>query len=157
MTTTTRRRILLKYRPLVISNIDLAFRTYARTFVALSLSLPPPFPTRLQDTTFFDEQDVGQLTSRLTSDAQILSRAMATNLNVLLRNALQLLTGTIYLAWLSPRLLAVTSGLTFLVLVGTWHYGAYTRDLEQVQTRTQTRIYATRTRTFVTRTRTYVT
>ena len=42
-----------------------------------------------QSTSFFDSHEVGSLTSRLTSDAQVISSTISTNLNVALRNALQ--------------------------------------------------------------------
>lgn len=42
-----------------------------------------------QDVAFFDRTPPGELTSRLTSDAQVISRTISTNINVALRNALQ--------------------------------------------------------------------
>ena len=38
---------------------------------------------------FFDKEEVGVLTSRLGSDCQAVVRALSTNINVALRNALQ--------------------------------------------------------------------
>lgn len=51
---------------------------------------------------FFDEHESGQLTSRLGTDCQTVSRCLATNFNVAVRNSLQFL-GT-YLLW--PSLLS---------------------------------------------------
>ena len=69
-----------------------------------------------QDVAFFDKEPVGELTSRLTSDAQVISRTVSTNLNVALRNGLQVVTGTAYLAVMSPKLLALTGAIVLLML-----------------------------------------
>lgn len=42
-----------------------------------------------QEVAFFDAEEVGVLTSRLGSDCQAVVRALSTNINVALRNALQ--------------------------------------------------------------------
>jgi len=42
-----------------------------------------------QEVAFFDKEEVGVLTSRLGSDCQAVVRALSTNINVALRNALQ--------------------------------------------------------------------
>ena len=44
-----------------------------------------------QEVAFFDAEEVGVLTSRLGSDCQAVVRALSTNINVALRNALQAL------------------------------------------------------------------
>lgn len=46
-----------------------------------------------QEVSFFDEAEVGVLTSRLGSDCHAVARAAATNINVALRNALQCIGG----------------------------------------------------------------
>ena len=45
----------------------------------------------LQDIAFFDEESVGILTSRLGSDCQQVSRILGHDLNIMLRNALQVI------------------------------------------------------------------
>lgn len=42
-----------------------------------------------QEVAFFDEAEVGVLTSRLGSDCQAVVRCIATNINVAMRNGLQ--------------------------------------------------------------------
>lgn len=42
-----------------------------------------------QEVSFFDAQDAGQLTSRLGADCSVIARLFATNINVALRNTLQ--------------------------------------------------------------------
>lgn len=49
-----------------------------------------------RETSFFDTTDVGQLTSRLTSDCQSIARSLATNMNVALRNLVQVIGGSYY-------------------------------------------------------------
>jgi len=44
-----------------------------------------------EETSFHDVHDAGQLTSRLTSDCYAISRTIATNVNVALRNGLQVI------------------------------------------------------------------
>lgn len=51
-----------------------------------------------QEVAFFDKEEVGVLTSRLGSDCQAVVRALSTNINVALRNALQAIGEP---AWLS--------------------------------------------------------
>jgi hypothetical protein len=47
------------------------------------------FPAWLQDIAFFDVEAVGALTSRLGSDCQQVSRIIGNDLNIMFRNALQ--------------------------------------------------------------------
>lgn len=51
-----------------------------------------------QEVAFFDKEEVGVLTSRLGSDCQAVVRALSTNINVALRNALQAI-GTLCTIW----------------------------------------------------------
>lgn len=78
-----------------------------------------------QDISFFDSQTVGDLTSRLGSDCQQVSRVIGNDLNLILRNLLQGSGALIYLLVLSWPLglctLAICSTLSTIMLI----YGQY--------------------------------
>ncbi|KIZ04358.1 hypothetical protein MNEG_3599 [Monoraphidium neglectum] len=57
-----------------------------------------------EETSFHDVHEPGELTSRLTSDCYSISRCIATNVNVALRNLLQVVGGGAILVSLSPHL-----------------------------------------------------
>lgn len=65
--------------------------------------LPPHNRTQLfgnliqREVSWFDTQDVGQMTSRLQADCQAVTKCVAINLNIALRNLLQAIGGA---AWL---------------------------------------------------------
>ncbi|XVF43921.1 hypothetical protein PTKIN_Ptkin02bG0080100 [Pterospermum kingtungense] len=79
----------------------------------------------LQDISFFDGETVGDLTSRLGSDCQQVSRVIGNDLNLIMRNVLQATGALIYLLILSWPLglctLGICSTLATLMLV----YGLY--------------------------------
>ncbi|KAL5759895.1 hypothetical protein ACOSQ2_018733 [Xanthoceras sorbifolium] len=79
----------------------------------------------LQDISFFDSETVGDLTSRLGSDCQQVSRVIGNDLNLILRNVLQGTGALIYLLVLSWPLglctLVICSTLAGVMLV----YGLY--------------------------------
>uniref|UniRef100_A0A383WIB2 Uncharacterized protein n=1 Tax=Tetradesmus obliquus TaxID=3088 RepID=A0A383WIB2_TETOB len=81
---------------------------------------------------FHDTQEPGQLTSRLTSDCYAITRCIATNVNVALRNMVQVIGGGIILVRLSPQL----SGLCLAIFAALWGftvlYGAYSRHSQRV-------------------------
>ncbi|XP_020089214.1 ABC transporter B family member 26, chloroplastic isoform X1 [Ananas comosus] len=78
-----------------------------------------------QDVSFFDEETVGDLTSRLGSDCQQVSRVIGNDLNLISRNVLQGTGALIYLLFLSwPLALStvlICSALATIMLV----YGRY--------------------------------
>ena len=80
-----------------------------------------------QPIAFFDEHDVGGLTSRLGADSAALARAVCTNVNVLLRNALQVVIGSMLLASLSPPLAVAAAAVTALLFYVTERYGRFSR------------------------------
>ena len=80
-----------------------------------------------QPVSFFDAVDVGELTSRLGADSAAVARAVCTNVNVLARNALQVLFGGVLLARLSPQLAAAAAGVTLLLWLATERYGRFSR------------------------------
>lgn len=51
----------------------------------------------IQDISFFDGETVGDLTSRLGADCQQVSRVIGNDLNLILRNLLQVLSLPIFL------------------------------------------------------------
>lgn len=80
-----------------------------------------------QDIAFFDKETVGILTSRLGSDCQQVSRIIGSDLNVMLRNALQGIGSLLYLTTISlPLALS-----TMLICTIMWYimslYGRYQR------------------------------
>ncbi|WCJ38533.1 ABC transporter B family member 26 chloroplastic [Euphorbia peplus] len=79
----------------------------------------------LQEISFFDTQTVGDLTSRLGSDCQQVSRVIGNDLNLILRNAVQGTGALIYLLFLSLPLglctLVICSTLAAVMLI----YGMY--------------------------------
>ncbi|KAD2803966.1 hypothetical protein R6Q59_031821 [Mikania micrantha] len=74
----------------------------------------------LQDINFFDSESIGDLTSRLGSDCQQVSRVIGNDLNLILRNLLQATGALIYLLILSWPLglctLAICSTLSLIML-----------------------------------------
>ncbi|XP_076943444.1 ABC transporter B family member 26, chloroplastic-like [Bidens hawaiensis] len=79
----------------------------------------------LQDINFFDSESIGDLTSRLGSDCQQVSRVIGNDLNLILRNLLQATGALIYLLVLSWPLglctLAICSTLSLIM----YRYGQY--------------------------------
>lgn len=79
----------------------------------------------LQDISFFDSETVGDLTSRLGSDCQQVSRVIGNDLNLIMRNVLQGSGALIYLLILSLPLgscvLAICISLSTIMLI----YGQY--------------------------------
>eukprot|EP00775_Hariotina_reticulata_P011000 gene11000-11154_t len=81
---------------------------------------------------FHDVNEPGQLTSRLTSDCYAITRCIATNVNVALRNLVQVIGGGAILVTLSPKL----SALCLAIFTGLWGftvlYGSYSRHSQRV-------------------------
>lgn len=84
------------------------------------------FSTMLsQDITFFDREAVGILTSRLGSDCQQVSRILGSDLNIMLRNALQGLGSLFYLMTISWPLALSTAAICSVMWCCTMLYGRY--------------------------------
>ncbi|OVA20624.1 ABC transporter [Macleaya cordata] len=85
-----------------------------------------------QDISFFDAETVGDLTSRLGSDCQQVSRVIGNDLNMILRNVLQGTGALIYLFILSWHLalstLTICSALALIMLI----YGQYQKKAAKV-------------------------
>jgi len=76
---------------------------------------------------YFDGNEVGILTSRLGADCTAVARGVCTNVNVLARNALQVLVGGAYLTSLSPQLAAASALASAALWLVTQRYGRFSR------------------------------
>lgn len=84
-----------------------------------------------QSTTFFDQNRVGELTSRSTADVQQLQDAISITLAEFIRQIIILVAGVAYLAWMAPQLLLVMI-LTFpVVIVIALFFGRYIQKLSR--------------------------
>lgn len=72
-----------------------------------------------QDMAFFDGRDTGELTNRLSADCAKFSSVVASHVNVLLRQAIQLVGGSVFL-------FRIDRGLALVTLVGIFLIGALT-------------------------------
>ncbi|KAJ7943697.1 ABC transporter B family protein [Quillaja saponaria] len=79
----------------------------------------------LQDISFFDNETVGDLTSRLGADCQQVSRVIGNDLNLILRNVLQGTGALIYLLTLSWPLGLYTLVISSLLSAVMVHHGRY--------------------------------
>lgn len=84
-----------------------------------------------QEVAFFDKEEVGVLTSRLGSDCQAVVRALSTNINVALRNALQAVGGAVYLFFMSRQLATAVAGVTALLWIVALRYGNFSRQAQR--------------------------
>eukprot|EP00873_Tetraselmis_striata_P044804 jgi/Tetstr1/465068/TSEL_009796.t1 len=81
---------------------------------------------------FFDEEEVGTLTSRLGADCQSIARLIGFHINVMLRNFMQCIGGGIYLFVMSPPLAFACGAVTALLWVVTLWYSDLSRQLTRV-------------------------
>ncbi|KAJ0895920.1 putative bacterial ABC-type protein transporter [Helianthus annuus] len=79
----------------------------------------------LQDINFFDSESIGDLTSRLGSDCQQVSRVIGNDLNLILRNLLQATGALIYLLVLSWPLGLCTLAICTTLSLIMYRYGQY--------------------------------
>ncbi|MCB9663106.1 MAG: ATP-binding cassette domain-containing protein [Alphaproteobacteria bacterium] len=82
-----------------------------------------------QEIAFFDEVRTGEITSRLTSDTQVLQNTVTVNLSMALRFTVTALGGTAAMLWMSPRLTSITLLVVPLVAVGASWFGRWIRRL----------------------------
>eukprot|EP00884_Botryococcus_braunii_P008726 jgi/Botrbrau1/17855/Bobra.0127s0095.1 len=80
---------------------------------------------------FFDANEAGQLTSRLGTDCQTVSRCLATNFNVAARNSLQYVGGLVYLSYMNPQLAAATGGVSIVLCYFAGWYGKFARKMQR--------------------------
>lgn len=84
-----------------------------------------------QPTAFFDQNRVGELTSRSTADVQQLQDVLSITLAELIRQIIILVVGFAYLAWMAPQLLLVMMGTFPVVLVIALVFGRHIRKLSK--------------------------
>jgi ABC-type multidrug transport system fused ATPase/permease subunit len=84
-----------------------------------------------QPTSFFDQNRVGELTSRSTADVQQLQDVLSITLAELIRLVIILLVGFIYLAWMAPQLLLVMISTFPVVIIIAMVFGRYIRTLSR--------------------------
>jgi len=84
-----------------------------------------------QPTSFFDQNRVGELTSRSTADVQQLQDVLSITLAELIRQIIILLVGFIYLAWMAPQLLLVMISTFPVVIIVAMVFGRYIRKLSR--------------------------
>ncbi|KAG2437746.1 hypothetical protein HYH02_011122 [Chlamydomonas schloesseri] len=85
-----------------------------------------------RETAFFDGEDVGNLTSRLQADCQAMTKVIATNANIAIRNLLQAVGGVIYLYLLSPSLCGMTVAISAVLWAVTIVYGDFARRMQKI-------------------------
>ncbi|MFN8389165.1 MAG: ABC transporter transmembrane domain-containing protein [Bdellovibrionota bacterium] len=84
-----------------------------------------------QDIAFFDRSRVGDLLSRLSSDAQLVQRAVTINISVALRYLLQVAGGIVLMLIISPRLTLLIILLIPLLVVCAAVWGKQLRGLSK--------------------------
>jgi len=85
-----------------------------------------------QDIAFFDESRVGDLLSRLSSDCQVIQRAVTINISVALRYLIQVVGGIILCMFISPRLTLLILLLVPALAVASMYWGKRLRVLSKV-------------------------
>lgn len=84
-----------------------------------------------QPTSFFDQNRVGELTSRSTADVQQLQDVLSITLAELIRQIIILVVGVIYLVWMAPQLLLVMISTFPVVIIIAMGFGRYIRKLSR--------------------------
>lgn len=84
-----------------------------------------------QPTAFFDQNRVGELTSRSTADVQQLQDVLSITLAELIRQIIILVVGFGYLAWMAPQLLLVMVSTFPVVIILALFFGRYIRKLSR--------------------------
>jgi len=84
-----------------------------------------------QPISFFDQNRVGELTSRSTADVQQLQDVLSITLAELIRQIIILLVGFVYLAWMAPQLLLVMISTFPVVIIIAMVFGRYIRKLSR--------------------------
>ena len=76
-----------------------------------------------QDVAFFDAKSSGELTSRLTSDVNVLSVSLTTNLNLIVQNSVNLTGSLVMMFGTQPKLAAVFAVASVLFFWGSKKFG----------------------------------
>ncbi|KAL2913513.1 hypothetical protein HK105_206973 [Polyrhizophydium stewartii] len=85
----------------------------------------------MQEIAFFDESSTGELTSRLSSDAQVLQSALTVDLSMLLRFLAQAVGSIVILFSLSWKLTLVMFSCVPLIAIGAVIYGNYVSGMQE--------------------------
>jgi ABC-type bacteriocin/lantibiotic exporter with double-glycine peptidase domain len=85
-----------------------------------------------QDIKFFDINRTGELTSRISSDTQVLQNSVTTNLSMLTRYLFQIIGSVIFMFILEPSLTGLLLGVIPVVVLLTVAYGRYLRKLRKI-------------------------
>jgi len=84
-----------------------------------------------QEVGFFDKTRTGDMTSRLTSDTQVIQNAVTSNISMLVRYLVQILVSVIILFILSWQLSLVMFAVVPFVAIGAVIYGKYIQKLQK--------------------------
>jgi hypothetical protein len=85
-----------------------------------------------QDIKFFDTNRTGELTSRISSDTQVLQNSVTTNLSMLTRYLFQIIGSVIFMFILEASLTGLLLGVIPIVTLLTVAYGRYLRKLRKI-------------------------
>jgi ABC-type multidrug transport system fused ATPase/permease subunit len=83
------------------------------------------------DISFFDENNTGDLVSRLTSDTAAIQSCLSVNVSIGLRSLAQVLISIIILGLMSWKLTLVLLGIVPILLLVSVGYGRYTKKLSK--------------------------
>nr|APD26511.1 ATP-binding cassette transporter subfamily B member 10-like protein [Brachionus koreanus] len=83
------------------------------------------------DITFFDTSRTGELTSRISSDTQVLQSAVTTNISMFARYFLQIIGSIIFMFSLEPSLSGLLIGVIPIISLLTVQYGRYLKKLKK--------------------------
>ena len=84
-----------------------------------------------QDIAFFDRSRVGDLLSRISSDTELLQRALTINVSVGIRYFIQVIGGTLLLFYISPKLTIVILGVIPLLVLASLFWSRRLRFLSR--------------------------
>ncbi len=84
-----------------------------------------------QDIEFFDTNRTGELTSRISSDTQVLQNAVTANLSMLARYLIQILGSILFMFSLEPSLTGLLLAIVPVVSLSTVQYGRYLKKLRK--------------------------
>ncbi|CAD5209630.1 unnamed protein product [Bursaphelenchus okinawaensis] len=84
-----------------------------------------------QEIAFFDSNQTGAITSRLTTDCQTVASSVSTNVNVFLRNSVMLIGSLIFMFQLSWKLTMITFIAVPPLMLFSKYYGSYYETLSE--------------------------
>eukprot|EP01006_Ploeotia_vitrea_P022679 TRINITY_DN55085_c0_g1_i1.p1 TRINITY_DN55085_c0_g1~~TRINITY_DN55085_c0_g1_i1.p1 ORF type:complete len:672 (+),score=33.48 TRINITY_DN55085_c0_g1_i1:556-2571(+) len=84
-----------------------------------------------QEIAYFDKQRTGDLTSRLSSDTQVIQNAATTNISMFIRYCVQIVGAIVMLFTLSWMLTLVMLSVVPFVAIGTVVYGRYVQKVQK--------------------------